>query len=67
MEIVQSQMNKTPKITQGTHSKNLSLSGLYDTSARMPEVAHDLEVAAQVWEHDDLGGDMVGTWGCGQP
>ena len=54
-------------MAQGTHSTNLILSGLFDTSAHMPEVAHDLGAAAQVLEHDDLGGDMVGTWGSGQP
>ena len=54
-------------MAQGTRSTNLILSGLSDASACMPEVACDLGVAAQVLEHDDLGGDMVGTWGSGRP
>ena len=54
-------------MAQGTRSTNLILSGLFDTSAHTPEVAHDLGVAARVLEHDDLGGDMVGTWGSGRP
>ena len=52
-------------MAQGTRSTNLILSGLFNASAHMPEVAHDLGAAAQVLEHDDLGGDMVGTWGSG--
>ena len=53
-------------MAQGTHSTNLSLSGLSDASACAPEVASDLGAAAQVLECDDLGGDIVGTWGSGR-
>ena len=54
-------------MAQGTRSTNLILSGLSDASACTPEVARDLGAAARVLERDDLGGDMVGTWGSGQP
>ena len=37
-------------MAQGTLAMKFSFSGCSDTSACMPEVACDLDVAAQVWE-----------------
>ena len=48
-------------IANGTLPMKLSLpdSSAGGPSAHVPEVAHDLVLAAQVWECEDLRGDIV--------
>ena len=48
-------------IANGTLPMKLSLPdfSVGGPSAHVPEVARDLVLAAQVWEREDLGGDMV--------